>query len=158
MAIKLIVSEQHIEKAILADGLFIVEAPPVCGYLRSKRVAVFRFWEGAVFDLSNVGSHCNSLPASGVMSQLSVRLDITLLTRASMGFASPTVYPPEIVLFSRLAKTMFIAADARQKIYDGEDASQAMKDAVDVVWPHPIKMSTRCPKIWFGCFANRIAE
>ncbi|HYW39116.1 MAG TPA: ATP-binding domain-containing protein [Terriglobales bacterium] len=39
--------------------------------------------------------------------------------------------PEEIDLLSRLGKTMFIAADARQKIYTGEDCSQNMSDAVD---------------------------
>jgi superfamily I DNA and RNA helicase len=42
-------------------------------------------------------------------------------------------YTGEIELFSRLAKTMFIASDARQKIYAGADCSQALRDAVDVV-------------------------
>jgi superfamily I DNA/RNA helicase len=39
--------------------------------------------------------------------------------------------PGEIDLLSRLGKTMFIAADARQKIYDGEDCSENMSTAVD---------------------------
>jgi superfamily I DNA/RNA helicase len=43
--------------------------------------------------------------------------------------------PSEILLFSRLAKTMFIAADARQQIYDCEDCTQELKDAVDKEYP-----------------------
>ncbi len=39
--------------------------------------------------------------------------------------------PEEIDLFSKLSKTMFIAADGQQKIYDGEDCSANMSDAVD---------------------------
>ncbi len=40
-------------------------------------------------------------------------------------------WPEEIDIFSRLAKTMFIAADARQRIYDGTDCAENMKQAVD---------------------------
>lgn len=40
-------------------------------------------------------------------------------------------WPAEIDLFSRLAKTMFIAADARQRIYDGADSIENMRQAVD---------------------------
>ena len=39
--------------------------------------------------------------------------------------------PVEIDLFSRLSETMFVASDARQKIYDGEDCSENMRAAVD---------------------------
>lgn len=39
--------------------------------------------------------------------------------------------PGEIDLFASLAKTVFIAADARQKIYDGPDSSENMRHAVD---------------------------
>lgn len=39
--------------------------------------------------------------------------------------------PEEIELIATLAKTVFIAADAKQKIYDGEDCSQNIKHVVD---------------------------
>src|SRR5262249_9162015 len=40
-------------------------------------------------------------------------------------------WPDEIALFARLGANLFATADSRQKIYEGEDATQALENAVD---------------------------